>query len=159
MYLNYSPRDFYSDNLPVVRQAKSDPTLAESEKDAITEKWRNHISAISTTFSNIGFLITSGVLSAVSFLPYEKYDFPPNVAHVLGNAPIYNFISTVVCAGYWAINAVPYFTCTPKGRKGPPLPDYANHFTIGWKSIIQALRYETILLSFCCQLLMLMLMY
>lgn len=130
-----------SDNLPVVRQAKYDPTLTETDKQEISEKWRNHVSAVSTTYSNVGFLVLSGVLSGVSFLPWEgRYDFPPNTAHTLGNVPIYNFISTVVCAGYWVVNAIPYFVFTPKGRKGPPLPENANHLTIGWKSIIEALR-------------------
>lgn len=131
----------FSDNLPIVRQSKYDASLTMEEKDVITEKWRNHISAISTTFSNIGYLVTSGVLSGVSFLPWEgKYDFPEGVTHVLGNAPLYNYIGTVVCAVYWAINAIPYFLLTPKGRKGPPLPPNTNHFTIGWKSIIEALK-------------------
>jgi hypothetical protein len=140
MYLNNLTL-LFSDNLPIVRQSKYDPSLTIEEKDGVTEKWRNQISAISTTFSNIGYLITSGVLSGVSFLPWEgKYDFPEGVTHVLGNAPLYNYIGTVVCAAYWAINAIPYFLLTPKGRKGPPLPQNANHFTIGWKSIMEALR-------------------
>lgn len=96
---------------------------------------------MSTTFSNIGFLITSGILSGVSFLSWEgKYDFPDGVTHTLGNAPIYNYISTVVCGCFWALNAVPYFLLTPRGRKGPPLPSNANYFTFGWKSVILALR-------------------
>lgn len=99
------------------------------------------MSAVSTTFSNVGFLITSGVLSAVSFLNWEgKYQFPNGVSHTLGNAPVYNYISTVVCACFWAVNAVPYFLITPRGRRGPPLPANANYFTFGWKSIILALR-------------------
>lgn len=119
----------------------TDPSLAIEDKDIVKEKWRNHVSAVSTTFSNIGFLIISGVLSGVSFLPWEgKYDFPDGVTHVLGNAPLYNYIGTVVCACFWAINAIPYFVFTPKGRQGPPLPKHSNYFTIGWKSIFEALR-------------------
>ncbi|KAI8080174.1 autophagy-related protein 22-like protein [Gilbertella persicaria] len=130
-----------SDNLPIVRYAKVNPNLSNKEKELVIERWRNHISAISTTFSNIGFLVTSGALSGVSFLSWEgKYDFPPGVEHVLGNAPVYNFISTVVCAGFWAINAIPYFVWTPRGRRGPPLPEGAHYLTFGWQSIIQALR-------------------
>ncbi|GAA5801339.1 autophagy-related protein 22-like protein [Helicostylum pulchrum] len=129
-----------SDNLPVVRQAMSDPTLSFEEKDAVKEKWRNHVSAVSTTFSNIGFLITSGVLSGVSFLPWQNYAFAEGVPPMLGNAPLYNYIGTVVCAGFWVLNAVPYFIFTPRGRKGPSLPSHANYFTVGWKSIFEALR-------------------
>ncbi|KAI8380191.1 autophagy-related protein 22-like protein [Blakeslea trispora] len=130
-----------SDNLPIVRQVIANPCLTDKEKEKVIETWRNHISAVSTIFSNIGFLLTSGVLSGVSFLPWQgKYDFPPGVQPILGNAPVYNFISTTVCAGFWAINAIPYFLWTPRGRRGRPLPDHANHLTLGWKSIIQAIR-------------------
>ncbi len=130
----------YSDNLPIVRRAKYDSEKTEEEKQELLEQCRNHVSAISTTWSNVGFLITSGVLSGLSFIPWEgKYDFPVGVNPVLGNVPLYNFISTVFCAGFWAINAIPYFIFTPKGRKGPPLPENSNYFTLGWKSIIAAL--------------------
>ncbi|GAN01236.1 MFS general substrate transporter [Mucor ambiguus] len=130
-----------SDNLPVVRHAKLNPNITASEQQQIQEKWRNQVSAVSTTFSNVGFLVTSGVLSAVSFVNWEgKYAFPNGVGHTLGNAPVYNYISTVVCACFWAVNAIPYFLITPRGRKGPPLPADANYFTFGWKSIILALK-------------------
>ncbi|KAG1220469.1 hypothetical protein G6F35_006684 [Rhizopus arrhizus] len=110
-----------SDNLPVVR-----------ERGEAAEKWRNHVSTVSTTHSNIGYLVTSGVLSAVSFLPLG--------GDILGNAPIYNFIGTVVCAGYLAITAIPYFLMMPKDRRGPRLPLGTNYLTIGWKSILEAFR-------------------
>lgn len=141
MYLNEI--SIISDNLPIVRHAKVNPDITETEREHVIERWRNHVSAVSTTFSNIGYLVTSGVLSGVSFLSWEgKYDFPQGVAHTLGNAPIYNYISTVVCACFWAVNAIPYFIIMPKGRKGPPLPSNTNYFTIGWKSIIEALRFD-----------------
>lgn len=130
-----------SDNLPVVRHAKSNPNLTASQRQQVQERWRNQVSAVSTTFSNIGFLVTSGVLSAVSFVNWEgRYAFPDGVTHTLGNAPVYNYISTVVCACFWAVNALPYFLITPRGRRGPPLPADANYFTFGWKSIILALK-------------------
>ncbi|KAI8371999.1 autophagy-related protein 22-like protein [Choanephora cucurbitarum] len=128
-----------SDNLPIVRQARANPCLSEKEKESVVEEWRNHISAVSTVFSNIGFLLMSGLLSGISFVPW-RYDFPTGVQPVLGNVPLYNFISTAVCAGYWALNAIPYFVWTPKGRRGRPLPKHANHLTLGWLSIIQAIR-------------------
>lgn len=90
------------------------------------------MSTVSTTHSNIGYLVTSGVLSAVSFLPLG--------GDILGNAPIYNFIGTVVCAGYLAITAIPYFLMMPKDRRGPRLPLGTNYLTIGWKSILEAFR-------------------
>lgn len=124
-----------------MRHSKLNPNLTEHERQQISERWRNQVSAVSTTFSNIGFLITSGVLSGVSFLPWEgKYDFPEGTSQRLGNAPVYNYISTVVCACFWAVNAAPYFLLMPRGRKGPPLPSDANYFTVGWKSIVVALK-------------------
>ncbi|KAI9253167.1 autophagy-related protein 22-like protein [Sporodiniella umbellata] len=110
-----------SDNLPQVR-----------EKGEDNEKWRNHVSAISTTHSNIGFLVVSGILSGVSFVPYE--------GDSLGNKPIYNFIGTMVCATYAALTAIPYFVLMPKNRKGPDLPLGYNYLTIGWKSIVESFR-------------------
>ncbi|CDH53492.1 mfs general substrate transporter [Lichtheimia corymbifera JMRC:FSU:9682] len=121
-----------SDNLPVVRKARADPSLTEDEVQAEVSKWRNYVSAWSTTFSNIGFLVMTGVLSGASFYPWAGGGY-------LGDQPIYNFISAVVCGGYWAINAIPYLFFQPKGRSGPPLTR-GNHFTIGWISIFEALR-------------------
>ncbi|KAI8146830.1 autophagy-related protein 22-like protein [Fennellomyces sp. T-0311] len=122
-----------SDNLPVVRQAFVNPNLSRDQALAVSEKWRNHVSAWSTTFSNIGFLVMTGVLSGASFYPWNNGD-------VLGNAPLYNYISTVVCGGYWALNAIPYFLFQPRGRAGPPLPPNTHYVTIGWTSIFEALR-------------------
>ncbi|KAI7850341.1 autophagy-related protein 22-like protein [Circinella umbellata] len=122
-----------SDNLPAVRHATTDPSLSREEKLAVSEKWRNYVSAWSTIFSNIGFLVMTGVLSGASFYPWYNGD-------VLGNDPLYNYISTVVCGGYWILNAIPYFMFRPRGRSGPPLPKGSNHLTIGWKSIFVAFR-------------------
>ncbi|KAI8089703.1 autophagy-related protein 22-like protein [Halteromyces radiatus] len=127
-----------SDNLPVVRQARADPQKSKSEKMAVVERWRNHVSAISTTFSNIGFLVVTGVLSGASYYPWSNYTFPEGTEAVLGNAPIFNYIATVVCGGYFVIFMLPYFIAQPRGRRGPDLPPGENHLTIGWKSVIQA---------------------
>lgn len=82
----------------------------------------------------------AGVLSGASFAPWPNYNFPPDTQPVLGNVPLYNFISTVVCGGYWLLNALPYFICQPRGRSGPPLPENCNYLTVGWKSIFNALK-------------------
>ncbi|CAM0140589.1 hypothetical protein VKS41_006609 [Umbelopsis sp. WA50703] len=129
-----------ADNLPVVRKARFDPNVSREDYVLVAEKWRNNVSAISTTFSNVGFLIVTAVLSGASFAPWEKYDFPDGTAHILGNAPIFNYIATVFCGGFWIINAIPYFLWVPAGRGGPQLPAGENHLTIGWKNIIRALR-------------------
>ncbi|KAI9263385.1 autophagy-related protein 22-like protein [Phascolomyces articulosus] len=122
-----------SDNLPAVRHALTNPALTREEKLTVSEKWRNYVSAWSTIFSNIGFLVMTGVLSGASFYPWHNGD-------VLGVDPLYNYIGTVVCGGYWVLNAIPYFIFRPRGRSGPPLPEGSNHFTIGWKSIFIAFR-------------------
>ncbi|KAG1052938.1 hypothetical protein G6F43_004954 [Rhizopus delemar] len=129
-----------SDNLPVVRKARADPNLTKEEALTVAERWRNHVSAVSTIFSNIGFLIMTGILSGVSYITWSNYDFPEGVSHYLGNAPIFNYISTVVCGSFWVLNAIPYFIAVPAGRKGPQLPKGSNHFTIGWKSIFRAVK-------------------
>ncbi|KAI9027598.1 autophagy-related protein 22-like protein [Phycomyces nitens] len=129
-----------SDNLPAVRKARADPALSKDEKLQETELWRNHVSAVSTVWSNVGFLIMTGVLSGASFTPWENYEFPEDVSHVLGNVPLFNFISTVVCGGFWVINAIPYFVAQPAGRRGGELPKGTNHLTVGWKSIFLALK-------------------
>ncbi|KAI9497101.1 autophagy-related protein 22-like protein [Zychaea mexicana] len=122
-----------SDNLPVVRQARTSAQMSFQETQAVVERWRNHVSAISTTWSNIGFLILTVALSGAAFTPW----YPENI---LGDAPIYNFIGTAVCGAFWVLNAIPYFMFQPSGRRGPPLPPGENHWTIGWKSIIQAVK-------------------
>ncbi|KAI9315385.1 autophagy-related protein 22-like protein [Dichotomocladium elegans] len=120
-------------NLPIVRSARADPSLTADEKDTVISTWRNHVSAWSTVYSNIGFFIITGVLSGASFKPWSD-------GGVLGDQPIYNFISAVVCGGFWAINAIPYFLTQPRGRSGPPLPKDSNHLTLGWKSIFVSFR-------------------
>ncbi|ORY91851.1 autophagy-related protein 22-like protein [Syncephalastrum racemosum] len=128
-----------SDNLPAVRAAQANPKRTAKEKQQVSEKWRNHVSAISTTWSNIGFLILTALLSGVSFLDWSgRYAFPAGTDPMLGNAPVYNFISTAVCGVFWALNALPYFMFQPRGRQGPPLPKTENHLFIGWKSIFTA---------------------
>ncbi|KAI9249135.1 autophagy-related protein 22-like protein [Phascolomyces articulosus] len=122
-----------SDNLPVVRQARASANLSFKESETVVEKWRNHVSAISTTWSNIGFLILTAVLAGPGFIPWGANG-------MLGDAPVYNFICTAVCGGFWVINAIPYFMFQPSGRQGPPLPPGESHWTVGWKSIFQALR-------------------
>ncbi|CEP18127.1 hypothetical protein [Parasitella parasitica] len=129
-----------SDNLPAVRKARTDSSLSKDQVAVVVERWRNHVSAISTVFSNIGFLIMTGLLSGISFIPWSNYDFYQDDLHVLGTVPLFNFIATAVCGGFWVLNAIPYFIAVPSKRQGPPLPPDANHFTIGWKSVFNAFK-------------------
>ncbi|ORX53652.1 MFS general substrate transporter [Hesseltinella vesiculosa] len=128
-----------SDNLPLVRKIRADPNAASEESKVVVEKWRNHVSAISTTFSNIGFLILSAIFSGISFIPWKQGPFL-NAEQTFGNTPLFYFIGTAACGAYWLINAVPYFVFQPSGRRGPPLPEGEHYITIGWKSIIAALK-------------------
>jgi hypothetical protein len=155
----------YSDNLPIVRSVRANPAISVEETQTVIEKWRNHVSALSTTFSNIGFLIISGtdfffskkkshlcsffltfpvfvwvaVFLAVSFIPWAQGPFL-NEDHQFGNTPLYYFVASAACAGFLLVNAIPYFLFRPMGRRGPPLPPNEHHLTIGWKSVIKALR-------------------
>ncbi|KAI9273228.1 autophagy-related protein 22-like protein [Helicostylum pulchrum] len=129
-----------SDNLPIVRKARADPNLTRDESAYVAEKWRNHVSAISTVFSNVGFLVMTGLLSGISFIAWENFEFYAGDDHVLGNVPLFNFIATAVCGVYWVINAIPYFLAIPSKRQGPALPEGTNHFTVGWKSIFVAVK-------------------
>ncbi|KAG0188546.1 hypothetical protein DFQ28_004703 [Apophysomyces sp. BC1034] len=79
------------------------------------------------------------IIALISYA-WSNYNFPPDKDHILGNVPLYNFIGTVVCGGFWVLNAIPYFLAQPRGRHGPELPKGSNHLTIGWKSIFMALR-------------------
>ncbi|CAO3583918.1 unnamed protein product [Absidia cylindrospora] len=128
-----------SDNLPLVRSVRANPSISVEETQNVVEKWRNHVSAISTTFSNIGFLVLSAIFSGIAFLPWSDGPFL-NDDHEFGNTPLYYFIATVTCAAYWLVFSIPYFVCRPVGRRGPPLPATENHLTIGWKSIFKALK-------------------
>ncbi|CAO3585772.1 unnamed protein product [Absidia cylindrospora] len=128
-----------SDNLPLVRSVQANLSFSVEEKQHFAEKWRSHVSAISTTFSNIGFLIISVVFLIVSFIPWSQGPFL-NDDHQFGNTPLYYFIATAGCSAFLLINAIPYFIYRPSGRQGPPLPENAHHLTIGWKSVFEALK-------------------
>ncbi|CAO3587310.1 unnamed protein product [Absidia cylindrospora] len=108
-----------SDNLPVVRVARTDTSLSKGDKMAVVEKWRNHVSAISTTFSNIGFLVVTGVLSGAS-------------------AILMKIIPLVLVRNMFLVML--HLQLYRNSRRGPDLPAGESHFTIGWKSVFQALR-------------------
>ncbi|KAK9764088.1 hypothetical protein K7432_008712 [Basidiobolus ranarum] len=122
-----------ADNLPIVRAARANPEMSKEEKMSITEKWRNHVSTISTTWSNVGFLIVTSALAGIGHIPYD--------GKTLGDSTHkFNQIGTVFCGSFWAINAIWYFMFIPKGRQGPPLPKDSNYVTLGWKSVFRALK-------------------
>ncbi|OZJ04058.1 hypothetical protein BZG36_03581, partial [Bifiguratus adelaidae] len=126
-----------ADNLPAVRAARANPKLSAQEKAAVKEKWLNHVSAISTTYSNVGFLIVTGILAIVAFAAHAYVD---GAWTYFGAAPLFNNVGAGFCAVFWAINAVWYFIFIPRGRGGPPLPPNSNYITVGPKSVLRALR-------------------
>lgn len=124
-----------ADNLPIVRAARRDPTMPEEERQAVSERWRNHVSTISTTWSNVGFLIITAVMTGVSYA--KGVDQGDITVQNPGN---FNQIGTSFSGAFWALNAIFYFLWIPKGRQGPPVPQGTNILTIGWTSIFQALK-------------------
>ncbi|ORZ13232.1 autophagy-related protein 22-like protein [Absidia repens] len=129
-----------SDNLPLVRNIRADPNVSVEDTLTVVERWRNHVSAVSTAFSNIGFLVISAIFTGVSFIPWSKGPFFNNGAPVFGNTLAYYCVASLVAGAYMLINAIPYFMCRPIGRRGPPLPKNEHHLTIGWKNSFKALK-------------------
>ncbi|RUS25151.1 autophagy-related protein 22-like protein [Jimgerdemannia flammicorona] len=118
-------------NLPIVRAARAS-NMPEEEVALVTEKWLNHVSTISTTWSNIGLLLVTGSLTAIAQAPYGE--------SIIGNYPIFNNIGTAFCGAFWVANAIWYFIWIPKERVGPPLPKETNVLTVGWISLFRAVR-------------------
>lgn len=87
---------------------------------------RNHISTVSTAWSNIGFLLISVIIIGVGFGLSAHYH-----TH-WDKLPQYsNSIYSAVCGGYWLFCAIPWFILQKK-RPRPPLPPHANYLTYGW---------------------------
>jgi hypothetical protein len=157
------PLWLHSDNLPLVRSTRADPDVSVERTQSVVERWRNHVSAVSTAWSNIGFLVLSGkgerrkrgnpkkgffqtpffliaVFAGVSFVPWSKGPFFNNEEPKFGNTTTYYCVASLVSGAYMLVNAIPYFVCRPIGRRGPPFPAGANPLTLGWKSIYNALK-------------------
>lgn len=90
----------------------------EYEREESLEK--NRISNISTTHSNIGYIVTL-CLNLSLLLPLQNNPLVDNYTLVLTNA-------------YWVITGIWWFIFQ-EPRPGPPLPKDEHYITIGWKQI------------------------
>lgn len=113
-------------NEPKVRAAKREK-VDPDEYMVIESIARNHISTVSTAWSNIGFLVISVLNIGVGQAMASRYNTPVN------QLPKYtNSIFSAMCGGYWLICAIPWFVLQ-KHRPGPPLPPNTNYWTLGWR--------------------------
>ncbi|KAI0039198.1 MFS general substrate transporter [Auriscalpium vulgare] len=86
---------------------------------------KNRISNISTTHSNIGYIMTLA-LNLSLLLP-------------LANNPKVNNYVLVLTNGYWVLTGIWWFIYQ-QPRPGPKLPKGESYLTIGWKQIWVALK-------------------
>ncbi|KAL1917140.1 uncharacterized protein VTP21DRAFT_4796 [Calcarisporiella thermophila] len=107
-------------NIPEVRQAidESKPAL---EVERLTSAAKSHISAVSTAWSNVGYLALTAILSLAGLSSTYKE-----------NSYLSNNIGIVVCAVFWIISAIPYIFWS-QNRSGPPKPPGSNYLTLGLK--------------------------
>ncbi|KAF8076850.1 autophagy-related protein 22-like protein [Lyophyllum atratum] len=96
-------------------------TREEFELEESMEK--NRISNISTTHSNIGYIVTL-CLNLSVLLP-------------LANNPKVNNYTLVLTNSYWIVVGIWWFIFQ-QPRPGPPVPKGENYITIGWKQIWKA---------------------
>ncbi|KAI0249986.1 MFS general substrate transporter [Lactifluus subvellereus] len=93
------------------------------EREESLEK--NRISNISTTHSNIGYIVTLA-LNLSLLLPLR------------GNPKVNNYV-LVLTNGYWVLTGIWWFIYQ-QPRPGPKLPKGESYLTIGWKQIWVALK-------------------
>lgn len=86
---------------------------------------KNRISNISTTHSNIGYIMTLG-LNLSLLLPLQSNPKVNNYAIVFTN-------------GYWVLTGIWWFIYQ-QPRPGPKLPRGESYLTVGWKQIWVALK-------------------
>ncbi|KAF7432651.1 hypothetical protein PC9H_004593 [Pleurotus ostreatus] len=86
---------------------------------------KNRISNISTTHSNIGYIVTL-CLNLSVLLPLKGH-------------PLVNNYTLVLTNGYWVLVGIWWFIFQ-QPRPGPPVPRGEHYLTIGWKQIWKALQ-------------------
>ncbi|KAI9033720.1 autophagy-related protein 22-like protein [Phycomyces nitens] len=121
-------------NEPKVRTARHELGLDNPDYQVIESTMRNHISTVSTAWSNIGFFSISIILIGAGFGLAAAYHTEWQ------KLPAYsNSIFSAICGCYWLLFSIPWFVFQ-KHRPGPPLPTNANYLTFGWKTVGAALR-------------------
>lgn len=120
-------------NDPKVREARRNQVNVEDYL-VVESMQRNHISTLSTAWSNIGFFAICLVVVVVAVILARYYDT------AFEDIPPYsNSVYSAVCGIYWLVFAIPWFILHKK-RPGPPLPPNTNYFTYGWIKVGRALR-------------------
>ncbi|KAI9650031.1 hypothetical protein NHQ30_000044 [Ciborinia camelliae] len=114
--------------MPHVRKARDedlkDGKINQNEYDRIESMERNHISSISTSHSNIGYILTL-LLSLSVLIPLQGDLFANNLALCLTNS-------------YWLVLGLPWFLFQQR-RPGPPIPNGSSYLSIGWKQVYASL--------------------
>ncbi|TFK46944.1 MFS general substrate transporter [Heliocybe sulcata] len=108
-----------------VREKYERGELSEEEWEREESLERNRVSNISTTHSNIGYIVTLALNLSI-LLP-------------LANDPKVNNYTIVLTNGYWVLTGIWWFIFQ-QPRPGPPLPKGEHYFTVGWKQILVALK-------------------
>ncbi|KAI9490486.1 autophagy-related protein 22-like protein [Zychaea mexicana] len=121
-------------NDPKVRAAKRNPHVSQEEYAVIESFCRNHISTISTAWSNIGFFVISTLNIIIGNALAIRYNVSWDEVPQYGNS-----IYSAMCGAYWLLCGIPWFIVQKK-RPGPPLPADANYFTYGWKTLGLAIK-------------------
>ncbi|KAI7872104.1 autophagy-related protein 22-like protein [Spinellus fusiger] len=114
-------------NDPKIRNARRELGAESSDYQEMASMMRNHISTISTAWSNIGFFVLSLLLVGVAYGLSAHYNTPWQTLPKYSNS-----IFSAICGGYWLLFAIPWFALH-KSRPGPPLPPNTNYLTFGWK--------------------------
>lgn len=115
---------------PTAAQVENSPTVLELRNKLALEEAleRNHISNISTTWSNIGFFLVGIILYGV----FRVYD--PD-----GSNPYDANVASFFCGAFWLVCAIPWFIAQRK-RPGPSIPSHEKWYFVGWKQVWIALK-------------------
>ncbi|KAJ2961191.1 hypothetical protein NQZ79_g3494 [Umbelopsis isabellina] len=120
-------------NDPKVRTARREG-MPKPDYMVLESLSRNHYSTISTTWSNVGFLLISIIIIGLFQGLAKGWNADIN------NLPNYSLsIASAVCGGFWLICAIPWFFIQKK-RPGVPLPKGQSYLTQGWVSTIHAFK-------------------
>lgn len=118
-------------NTPYARALREKYELGEIEKEDYEREEsleKNRISNISTTHSNIGYIVTL-CLNLSILLP-------------LASDPKVNNYTLVLTNAYWVVVGIWWFIFQ-QPRRGPPIPKGHNYLTVGWKQLwLAAKQYK-----------------
>ncbi|KAF8633811.1 hypothetical protein AX17_004353 [Amanita inopinata Kibby_2008] len=117
-----------------IREKYRNGEISREEYEVEDSLEKNRISNISTTHSNIGYIVVL-CLNLSILLP------------LAGNPKVNNYTLALTNA-YWVVTGIWWFVFQ-EPRPGPPIPKGEHYFTIGWKQIWVALKqYEKLPYTF-----------